>query len=281
MLEEGCKVEEAIVGGLERAASAAEQADIVILALGENSEMSGEAASRMDITLPKAQQELAEAVVKAGKPTVLVLTNGRPLVLDWFEHHMDAIVETWFLGSQAGHAIADVLFGNYNPSGKLTMSFPAHAGQVPVYYNHFSTGRPVTESNKHLKFFSKYIDGSNDPLYPFGYGLSYTTFEYSAIWLSQSQMNASETITANVTITNTGMIQGEETVQLYIQDLHGSVVRPVKELKGFQKVILAAGEAQEIRFTIAEADLAFWDSDRKYEAEPGSSRFISDRVLAM
>ncbi|MEK4460049.1 glycoside hydrolase family 3 N-terminal domain-containing protein [Paenibacillus sp. FSL R10-2748] len=269
LLEEGCKVEEAIVGGLERAASAAEQADIVILALGENSEMSGEAASRMDITLPKAQQELAEAVVKAGKPTVLVLTNGRPLVLDWFEHHMDAIVETWFLGSQAGHAIADVLFGNYNPSGKLTMSFPAHAGQVPVYYNHFSTGRPVTESNKHLKFFSKYIDGSNDPLYPFGYGLSYTTFEYSAIWLSQSQMNASETITANVTITNTGMIQGEETVQLYIQDLHGSVVRPVKELKGFQKVILAAGEAQEIRFTIAEADLAFWNSDRKYEAEPG------------
>ncbi|GJM70815.1 hypothetical protein HMSSN036_30310 [Paenibacillus macerans] len=152
MLEEGCKVEEAIDGGLERAVSAAKQADIVILALGENSEMSGEAASRMDITLPKVQQELAEAVVKAGKPTVLVLTNGRPLVLDWFERNVDAIVETWFLGSQAGNAIADVLFGHYNPSGKLTMSFPAQIGQVPVYYNHFSTGRPVTESNKGQSF---------------------------------------------------------------------------------------------------------------------------------
>ncbi|MDQ0496532.1 glycoside hydrolase family 3 C-terminal domain-containing protein [Paenibacillus brasilensis] len=269
LLEEGCKVEEPIVGGLERAVSAAEQADIVILALGENSEMSGEAASRMDITLPKVQQKLAEAVVKAGKPTVLVLTNGRPLVLDWFEHHMDAIVETWFLRSQAGYAIADVLFGNYNPSGKLTMSFPAHIGQVPVYYNYFSTGRPVTESNKHLKFFSKYIDGSNDPLYPFGYGLSYTTFEYSEIRLSQLQMNVSEINTANVTVTNTGSVQGEEIVQLYIQDLYGSVVRPVKELKGFKKVTLAAGEAQEISFTITESDLAFWNLDRKYEAEPG------------
>ncbi|WP_241674509.1 beta-glucosidase BglX [Paenibacillus luteus] len=269
LFEEGCKVEETIVGGLERAVSAAEQADIVILALGENSEMSGEAASRMDIALPKVQQELAEAIVRVGKPVVLVLTNGRPLVLDWFERHVDAIVETWFLGSQAGYAIADVLFGHYNPTGKLTMSFPAHIGQVPVYYNHFNTGRPVTESNKHLKFFSRYIDGSNDPLYPFGYGLSYTSFAYSNIRLSQTKMKSSEMIDVMVTVTNTGGEQGEETVQFYIQDLYGSVVRPVKELKGFKKVTLAAGEKQEIRFTITEAVLAYWNADRQYGAEPG------------
>lgn len=269
ILEEGCMVEAAIAGGVERAVYAAEQADIVILALGESSEMSGEAASRMDITLPKVQLELAEAVVKVGKPTVLVLTNGRPLVLDWFEHNVDAIVESWFLGSQAGHAIADVLYGNYNPSGKLTMSFPAHIGQVPVYYNHFKTGRPVTESNKHLKFFSRYIDGSNDPLYPFGYGLSYTSFEYSDIQLSHSRMKAADTIIASVVVTNTGTEQGEETVQLYIQDMYGSVVRPVKELKGFKKVTLAAGEATEIRFNITEHELAFWNTDRQFTAEPG------------
>nr|WP_275983978.1 glycoside hydrolase family 3 N-terminal domain-containing protein [Paenibacillus hamazuiensis] len=269
IIEEGCKVEAAIQGGLERAVAAAREADIVILALGESSEMSGEAASRMDITLPKIQQELAEAVVKAGKPTVLVLTNGRPLILGWFERNVDAILETWFLGSQAGHAIADVLFGNYNPSGRLTMSFPAHIGQVPVYYNHFSTGRPVTESNKHLKFFSKYIDGPNEPLYPFGYGLSYTKFEYTDIRLSHSRMNAAETITASVVVSNTGTVQGEETVQLYIQDICGSVVRPVKELKGFKKVTLAGGEARKITFNITAAELAFWNADRHYEAEPG------------
>ncbi|MGG4143632.1 glycoside hydrolase family 3 N-terminal domain-containing protein [Paenibacillus algorifonticola] len=271
LFAEGCKVEETIVGGVERAVSAAEQADIVILALGENSGMSGEASSRMDISLPKVQQELAEAIIRVGKPVVLVLTNGRPLVLDWFERHVDAIIETWFLGSQAGHAIADVLFGHYNPTGKLTMSFPAHIGQVPVYYNHFNTGRPVTESNKHLKFFSKYIDGSNDPLYPFGYGLSYTSFSYSNVQLSQTrmEMESSEMIVAMVTVTNTGAEQGEETVQLYIQDLYGSVVRPAKELKGFKKVKLAAGEKQEISFTITEADLAYWNADKQYGAEPG------------
>ncbi|MFK4302844.1 MULTISPECIES: glycoside hydrolase family 3 N-terminal domain-containing protein [unclassified Paenibacillus] len=269
LIEAGCYVEEAMDGGLERAITAAEQADIVILALGESSEMSGEAASRMDISLPKVQQELAEAIVRIGKPTVLVLTNGRPLVLDWFERHMDAIVETWFLGSQAGHAIADVLFGKYNPSGKLTMSFPTHLGQVPMYYNHFSTGRPVTEKNKSDKFFSRYIDGSNEPLYPFGYGLSYTTFEYSEIRLSQKQMTTLETIVASVKVTNTGAVSGEEIVQMYIQDVYGSVVRPVKELKGFKKVTLAAGETQEIHFHITEADLAYWNVDKELAAEPG------------
>ncbi|KWX81639.1 glycoside hydrolase, partial [Paenibacillus riograndensis] len=269
LIEEGCKVEHAIDGGVERAVAAASQADIVILALGESSEMSGEAASRMDVHLPKVQQELAEAIVRVGKPVILVLTNGRPLVLDWFESRVDAILETWFLGSQAGHAIADVLFGEYNPSGKLTMSFPAHVGQVPVYYNHFSTGRPVTESNKGEKFFSRYIDGGNEPLYAFGFGLSYTTFEISDIQLSQPQMTESETIVASVRVTNLGDVPGEETVQMYIQDLYGSVVRPVKELKGFKKVRLAAGEAQDIRFSITTADLAYWNPDMKYGAEPG------------
>jgi beta-glucosidase len=269
LLEAGCKVEEAIEGGLERAVAAAEKADLVILALGESSEMSGEAASRMDIHLPRVQQELAEAIVKTGKPLVLVLTNGRPLVLDWFERHVDAIVETWFLGSQAGHAIADVIFGAYNPTGKLTMSFPAQIGQIPVYYNHFHTGRPVTESNKDQKFFSRYIDGDNEPLYPFGFGLSYTTFEYSDIRLSQTQMNATETVTASVTVTNTGTVPGEETVQLYIQDLYGSVVRPVKELKGFRKVTLDVGEAQQVSFNITQAELAYWNAEMMYAAEPG------------
>lgn len=269
LIEEGCKVEHVIEGGVERAVAAALQSDIVILALGESSEMSGEAASRMDIHLPKVQQELAEAIVRVGKPVILVLTNGRPLVLDWFESHVDAILETWFLGSQAGFSIADVLFGDYNPSGKLTMSFPAHSGQVPIYYNHFKTGRPVTESNKGEKFFSRYIDGSNDPLYPFGFGLSYTTFEISEIRLSQTRMMESGTIFASVTVTNTGMVAGEETVQMYIQDIYASVVRPVKELKGFKKVKLAVGEAKEISFKITAKDLAFWNLNKKNEVEPG------------
>lgn len=269
LIEEGCKVESEINGGIDRAVAAASEADIVILALGESSEMSGEAASRMDIHLPKVQQDLAEAIVRVGKPVILVLTNGRPLVLDWFESHVDGILETWFLGSQAGHAIANVLFGEFNPSGKLTMSFPAHLGQIPVYYNSFKTGRPVTETNKGEKFFSRYIDGGNEPLYPFGFGLSYTTFEITEIQLSQSQMSESETIVASVTVSNTGDVPGEETIQMYIQDVYGSVVRPVKELKGFKKVKLAAGQTEKICFSITAADLTYWNPDMKYGAEPG------------
>lgn len=269
LIEEGCQVESEINGGLERAVAAASEADIVILALGESSEMSGEAASRMDIHLPKVQRELAEAIVRVGKPVILVLTNGRPLVLDWFENHVDAILETWFLGSQAGLAIADVLFGKYNPSGKLTMSFPAHLGQIPVYYNYFKTGRPVTEINKGEKFFSRYIDGENEPLYPFGFGLSYTTFEISEIQLSQSQMNETETIIASVTVGNTGDVPGEETIQMYIQDIYGSVVRPVKELKGFKKVKLVPGETEKVSFSISAAELTYWNPEMKYGAEPG------------
>ncbi|MGM0880769.1 MAG: beta-glucosidase BglX [Bacillota bacterium] len=269
LLAEGCKVTEEIAGGFEKAIEQAKQADVVILALGENSDMSGEAASRMDITLPEVQLRLAKMVVGLGKPTVLVLTGGRPLVLDWFDKHVDAIVETWFLGSQAGHAIADVLLGDYNPSGKLTMSFPYKVGQVPIYYNHFMTGRPVTEENRNQKFISKYLDGPGGPLYPFGHGLSYTTFTYSDIQLDKVRLSGSDTINLTVTVTNTGTVPGEEIVQLYIQDLYGSSVRPVKELKGFRKIRLDAGESKEIHFTITEADLKYYLADGSYKAEPG------------
>lgn len=266
---EGCKVDGEIDGGFEEALLQAKQANIVVLALGENSEMSGEAASRMDLELPEVQRRLAEEMVKLGKPTVLVLTNGRPLVLDWFERNMDAIVETWFLGSEAGHAIANVLFGDYNPSGKLTMSFPYKSGQVPVYYNHFKTGRPLTNKNQKEKFISKYLDGPNEPLYPFGYGLSYTDFSYSEIELDKNQMTRMEEIKASVTVTNTGNRPGEEVVQFYIQDLYGSVVRPVKELKGFKKIFLNPGESERVTFTITEEDLKYYTSDMNYKSEEG------------
>ncbi|MFD1270620.1 glycoside hydrolase family 3 C-terminal domain-containing protein, partial [Paenibacillus motobuensis] len=243
---EGCGVHREIEGGLEQAVSLASESDVVILALGESSNMSGEAASRTDIMLPEVQQRLAEQIVSLGKPVILVLTNGRPLVLEWFEQHVDAILETWFLGSQAGHAIADVLFGDVNPSGRLTMSFPAKAGQVPIYYNRFNTGRPVTDKNQHEKFISKYLDSPNEPLYPFGYGLSYSTFQYSELELDRNVMSADDVITAKVTVTNIGDRAGQETVQLYIQDLYGSVVRPVMELKGFAQIHLQPGESKVV-----------------------------------
>ncbi|MGI8387552.1 beta-glucosidase BglX [Robertmurraya sp. P23] len=267
--EEGCKVYSEINGGIDQALRKAEQADYIILALGEDSNMSGEAASRMDLELPEVQRKLAEEIVKLGKPTILVLTNGRPLVLEWFEKNVDTILETWFLGSEAGHAIADVLFGDYNPSGKITMSFPYKVGQVPVYYNHFNTGRPLTKANQDSKFVSKYFDGPNEPLYPFGYGLSYTTFSYSKIELDKNQISKNDEIKVSITVTNTGKRTGEETVQLYIQDLVGSVVRPVKELKGFRKVYLKPGESKKITFTITEEQLKYYTADMSYRAEIG------------
>jgi beta-glucosidase len=205
-----------------------------------------------------------------GKPIVLVLTNGRPLVLDWFDRHANAIVETWFLGSQAGHAIADVLTGDYNPSGKLTMSFPAHQGQIPVYYNHMHTGRPVTEQNNNSKFISKYLDGPNEPLYPFGFGLSYAKFQYADLRLDRESIIGDEQLNVTITVTNVGEVAGEDIVQLYIQDCHGSIVRPVKELKGFSKQRLQPGESREVIFQISEKDLSFWSPSNGYAAEPGA-----------
>ncbi|WP_337099935.1 glycoside hydrolase family 3 N-terminal domain-containing protein [Paenibacillus sp. YIM B09110] len=269
LVTDGCLVDSQIEGGIEEAVRMAKEADVVILALGESSNMSGEAASRMEITLPDIQRKLAEEIVNLGKPTVLVLTNGRPIVLDWFDQHVNAIVETWFLGSQAGCAIADVLYGLYNPSGKLTMSFPTREGQIPVYYNHFNTGRPVTVKNKDSKYISKYLDGTNEPLYPFGYGLSYTTFEYSEPVLNKTVMTASDTLTVQVNVRNTGTVAGEEIVQLYIQDLVGSVVRPVKELKGFQKIALQPGESKTVVFMICEEDLKYFTAEQTYKAETG------------
>lgn len=270
LVASGCGVEDELAGGFERAIACASQADIVVLALGEGSHMTGEAASRTDISIPVMQQRLAEEIVKLGKPTVLVLTNGRPLVLDWFEQNVNAIVETWFLGSQAGHAIADVLFGDYNPSGRLTMSFPRHAGQVPIYYNAFRTGRPVSPDNEREKHVSKYIDCPNEPLYPFGYGLSYTTFEYSDLRLDKAIMTRSDALKASVKVTNSGKYAGEETVQLYIRDLYGSVVRPVKELKGFQKIMLHPGETRTVSFIVTEEDLKYYTAKQCFQAEAGS-----------
>ena len=269
LCETGCNIEDCIEGGLEKAIEAAKAADIVILALGESSRMTGENASRANISLPKVQLQLAEEIAKLNKPTVLVLTNGRPLELEWFDKKVDGIVEAWFLGSQAGNAIADVLVGDYNPSGKLTMSFPYLVGQEPIYYNHFSTGRPQTSNSQSVDYLTRYIDVSNDPLYPFGYGLSYTTFEYSNQKLDKKVLQRNEKLNVSLIVKNTGNYAGEETVQLYIQDLYGSTVRPVKELKGFQKINLQPGESMKVEFTITEEDLKFFTAKHRYEAEPG------------
>ncbi|QKS59936.1 beta-glucosidase BglX [Paenibacillus barcinonensis] len=272
LIVQGCEVEQAIDGGVEQAVRAARQSDIVILSLGEHSEQSGEAASRSKLTLPDAQLELAREVMKTGKPVIVLLTNGRPLVLGDLHEQANAIVETWYLGAQAGHAIADVLFGDYNPSGKLTMSFPQNEGQIPVYYNHFSTGRPANA--RQGKYASKYLDTPNDPLYCFGFGLSYTSYEYSDLTLNTTKLRRDEELTASITLRNVGAMEGEEIVQMYIQDITGSVVRPVKELKGFKKVRLKPGESQIIEFEINEALLKFHNKNSDFVAEDGEFKLF-------
>jgi beta-glucosidase len=251
---------------IDEAIQTARRADVVVAVLGESMNMSGEAASRSNIDLPDNQKELLKALKNTGKPVVLILMSGRPLLLTWEHNNMDAILETWFGGTKAGDAIADVLFGDSNPSGKITMTFPRSLGQIPVYYNHKNTGRPF---NEHNVFTSKYMDVSNEPLYPFGYGLSYTTFEYSGLQLSDSTLTGKGSITASVLLKNTGDREGIETVQLYIRDLVGSITRPVKELKGFQKVSLQPGESKTVGFTITPDLLKFYNADLQYVAEPG------------
>lgn len=263
----GCDVDHALDGGVEQAIKAASESDIVILSLGEGSDESGEAASKSQLTLPEAQLQLAREVMKTGKPIIILLTNGRPLVLNELEEQATAIVETWYLGSQAGHAIADVLFGDYNPSGKLTMSFPRNEGQIPVYYNHFNTGRPV--SVRQGKYASKYLDTPNDPLYSFGYGMSYTSYEYSDISLNTAHLRRNEELTVTITVSNVGPLEGEEIVQMYVQDITGSVVRPVKELKGFVKIRLKPGESQTVEFKINETILKFHNQKGDFVAEAG------------
>jgi beta-glucosidase len=251
---------------LEEALITAAKADVIVAVLGESSSWSGEASSMSDIGIQNVQLNLLKALQAVGKPVVLVLINGRPMTLPWENANVGAILEAWAGGTEAGNAVASILFGDFNPSGKLTTTFPQSVGQIPLYYNHKNTGRPMDPNNK---FTSKYLDISNEPLYPFGYGLSYTTFEYSDIKLSKTQLRGDEKLMATVTLTNTGKVAGEEVVQLYIQDPAASISRPVKELKNFKKVLLQPGEKKDINIEITTNDLRFYNSGLKYDWEPG------------
>jgi beta-glucosidase len=269
----------------------ASRCDVVVAVMGEAAEMSGESSNRTDLTLPGSQRELLEALLKTGKPVVLVLFTGRPLILGWEQENIPAILNVWFGGTQSGNAIGDVIFGDVNPSGKLPVTFPQNVGQIPIYYSHKNTGRPQPEGEPFIKFRSNYLDISNEPLYPFGYGLSYARFGYSDLSVSlkqkedrsqktevrsqktevrrgESQNYTAEWI-ATFTLTNAGNYDGAEVVQLYIRDLVGSITRPVKELKGFRKVFLKAGESREVNFTITTEELKFYNSDLDYDWEPG------------
>ncbi|WP_278551626.1 beta-glucosidase BglX [Elizabethkingia bruuniana] len=258
---------------LKEAVETAKKADVVVLAMGETAELSGESSSRANIEIPQAQKDLLAELKKTGKPIVVVLFTGRPLVLNDENKQADAIVNAWFAGSEAGYAIADVLYGKVNPSGKLPMTFPRSVGQVPIYYNAKNTGRPLSDDKSDKcefeKFRSNYIDECNTPLFPFGYGLSYTSFGYSDVQLSKTQLSGNDQLTASITLTNNGKYDGNEVVQLYIRDMVGSVTRPVKELKGFQKVFLKAGESKKVSFTITPEDLKFYNSELKYDWEAG------------
>ncbi|MEP7228733.1 MAG: beta-glucosidase BglX [Ginsengibacter sp.] len=259
---------------IDEALAVANQSDVIVAALGESAEMTGESSSVTNLEIPQSQKDLLKALVKTGKPLVLVLFTGRPLALGWENENVPAILNVWFGGSEAGHAIADVLFGDVNPSGKLSTTFPQNVGQVPLYYNYKNTGRPLPEGQWFQKFRSNYLDVSNDPVYPFGYGSSYTTFTYSDVKLSGSSMNANGSITATVTVSNTGNTDGKEVVQLYIRDVVGSTTRPVKELKGFQKIDLKAGESKTLTFKITNNDLKFYNYDLKYVSEPGDFKLF-------
>ncbi|HEV8286837.1 MAG TPA: beta-glucosidase BglX [Chitinophagaceae bacterium] len=252
---------------IDEALEVANRSDVIVAVLGEASEMSGEASSRSDISLPKSQQNLLNALLATRKPIVLVLMSGRPLTLTTEVDYVSAVLQTWFAGHEAGNAIADVLFGNYNPSGKLTMTFPRSVGQIPIYYNRKNTGRPAARDFQ--KFQSNYLDISNDPLYPFGYGLSYTSFDYSNIQLSDTTARGNQSIRATVTVTNKGNYDGEEVVQLYIFDPVASVTQPLRKLKGFQKIFLKKGESKAVTFNVTTNDLKFYNSDLKYDWEPG------------
>ncbi len=254
---------------LNEALAVAAQSDVIVAALGEASEMSGESSCRTDIGIPDVQRKLLESLIKTGKPVVLVLFAGRPMTLVWEQKNVPAILNVWFGGSEAGNAIADVLFGDVNPSGKLTTTFPQNIGQVPMYYAHKNTGRPLGAGKWFEKFRSNYMDVSNDPLYPFGYGLSYTSFNYGDIKASSTSLKGNQTLTVTIPVSNTGSRNGKEVVQLYIRDLVGSITRPVKELKGFQKVDLKAGESRDITFNITPEDLKFYNSNIVYDWEAG------------
>ena len=254
---------------LNEALAVARRSDVIVAALGEASEMSGESSCRTDISIPDVQHKLLKALVATGKPVVLVLFNGRPMTLNWEAENVPAILDVWFGGSETADAVADVLFGDVNPSGKLTMTFPKNVGQIPIYYAAKNTGRPLLEGRWFEKFRSNYLDVDNDPLYPFGYGLSYTTFEYGPVSLSETEVAEGGSVTAEVTIKNTGAVAGKEVVQMYIQDVVGSTTRPVRELKGFEKIYLEPGESRTVTFEITPELMSHYNSDLEFVAEPG------------
>ena len=264
----GCEVDGDNKDGFAEAVATAKQADVVILSIGERRDMSGEAKSRSDIHLPGVQEDLVKAIQATGKPVVVLVNAGRPLIFNWTADNVPAIVYTWWLGTEAGNAIANVLFGDYNPSGKLPMTFPREIGQIPIYYNHYSTGRPAKDEDS-KNYVSAYIDLKNSPKFPFGYGLSYTKFNYSGLKLSSTKMKNNETIKVSFQLSNVGKVAGEEVVQLYLKDKFGSVVRPILELRDFQKVKLNAGESKTIEFTIDKEKLSFYNDKLEFIAEPG------------
>lgn len=264
----GCNANDSDKSMFAEAVETAKKADVVIMTLGEGHAMSGEAKSRSNIHFSGVQEDLLKEIAKTGKPIILMINAGRPLVFDWASENIPTIVYTWWLGTEAGNSIADVLFGKINPGGKLPMTFPRTEGQIPIYYNHYNTGRPA-KNNTDRNYVSAYIDLDNDPAYPFGFGLSYTTFQYSDVNVSATQLKGNQTLTASVTLTNSGNYDGEEVVQLYIRDLVGKVVRPVKELKGFQKIFLKKGESKTVSFNISPEDLKFYDEDLNYDWEAG------------
>ena len=266
---EGCDLRKPGTAGFAQAVSVARQADVILVATGEDQNWSAEAACRTDITLPASQRDLLKELKKTGKPIGLVLMNGRPLELTWEDENMDAILEAWYPGTMAGEALADVVSGDYNPSGRLPMTFPRTVGQIPIHYDMKSTGRPADESGKPNKYTSRYLDVPNSPQYCFGYGLSYTTFGYSDLRVLTPETAVGGEVRVSVRVTNTGGRDGEEVVQLYVRDLLSGVTRPVRELKGFRKVMLRAGESREVTFTLSPDDLSFWRLDKKWGQEPG------------
>lgn len=270
----GCDIEGTNLKNFDQAIATAKKADIVIMALGENEGMSGEDKCRTNIDLPGVQKKLIEAIKKIGKPIILVLMNGRPLTLEYENKVANAILEAWWPGTMGGNAIANVLFGAINPSGKLTMSFPRNVGQIPIYYNIKNTGRPFNPKNPTNSYVTKYLDSPNSPLYPFGYGLSYTIFKYSNLTVNKKEFDFKEPIYISVSITNIGKFAGEEIAQLYIRDLVGSITRPIKELKGFKKIMLKPNETKKITFMITSDDLAFYSADGSFGAEPGEFKIF-------
>jgi beta-glucosidase len=267
----GCDVTGDSTAGFQEAVQLAKASDVAIVFVGEIADMNGEGASRASLDLPGRQMELVQAIQATGKPTVVVLVNGRPLSIGWIVNNVPAILESWMGGTQSGNAIADILFGDVNPGAKLPVSFPRTVGQIPIYYNHMNTGRPPDPQSR---WNSKYFDLPSTPLFPFGYGLSYTTFKISNLQLSAPRINASGRLTVSVEVENTGRRAGDEVVQLYIRDPVATMTRPVKELKGFQRVSLQPGEKRRVEFVLGPEHLGFWNREMRYVVEPGEFRVM-------